>query len=97
MDDTKHYSDLPPLTIDQVRELAATIREIFGGNVPRTGFADRLLMFLEDVPGYESAKLLRRWLSRRGPSTPAIATSPDLYLRRLLLAGCLALSMSVNC
>ncbi|MEW9580670.1 hypothetical protein [Paraburkholderia sp. DGU8] len=54
MDDTKHNSDLPPLTAGQICELAAAIRDVFGGNLSRTQFADKLLMFLEDVPGYES-------------------------------------------
>jgi len=54
MDDTKHHSDFPPLTIEQIRDLATALREVFGSNLSRTQFADKLLMFLEDVPGYES-------------------------------------------
>jgi len=56
MDDIQHHNDFAPLTIEQVRELAATIREVFGRNLSRTDFTDRLLMFLEDVPGYESGE-----------------------------------------
>ncbi|WP_322015527.1 hypothetical protein [Paraburkholderia sp. J12] len=57
MDDTQHHDDFPPLTIEQIRELAEAIREVFGGNLPRTEFADKLMMFLEDVPGYESCEV----------------------------------------
>jgi len=54
MNNTQSYGDLPPLSIDQIRDLAAALREGFGSNLSRTQFADKLLMFLEDVPGYES-------------------------------------------
>lgn len=54
MDDTKHYSDFPPLTASQIRELTVVLRDVFGSNLSRMQFADKLLMFLEDVPGYES-------------------------------------------
>lgn len=47
MDDTQHPASFPPLTIEQICELTAAIREVF---------ADKLLMFLEDVPGYESGE-----------------------------------------
>ncbi|NRO98177.1 hypothetical protein GWC77_19815 [Paraburkholderia sp. NMBU_R16] len=53
MDDTQYPASFSPLTIEQTRELAAAIREVFGGNLSRESFADKLLMFLEDVPGYE--------------------------------------------
>jgi len=54
MDDTEHPDTFPPLTIEQIRELAAAIGEIFGSNLPRMDFTDKLLLFLEDVPGYET-------------------------------------------
>jgi len=57
MDDTRHPASFPPLTIEQIRELAAAIREVFGGNLSRESFADKLLMFLEDVPGYETGRI----------------------------------------
>lgn len=53
MDDIRHYSDFPPLTADQIRDLAAALRDVFGSNLSREQFSDKLLMFLEDVPGYE--------------------------------------------
>lgn len=56
MDDTQHHASFPPLTIEQIHELAAAIREVFGGDLSRESFADKLLMFLEDVPGYESGE-----------------------------------------
>ena len=56
MNDIRHPSTFPPLTTEQIRELAASIREIFGSNLSRESFADKLLMFLEDVPGYESGE-----------------------------------------
>jgi|GEM_PF-2112588 len=55
MDDTQHPNNFPPLTVEQIRELAAALRDVFGGNLSRTQFADKLLMFLEDMPGYESS------------------------------------------
>ena len=56
MDDTEHPDNLPPLTIEQIRELAVTIREVFGSDLSRTEFTDKLLLFLEDVAGYESGE-----------------------------------------
>ncbi|WP_233831749.1 hypothetical protein [Paraburkholderia sp. ZP32-5] len=56
MKDINFQKDFPSLTIDQIRDLAAAAREIFGSNLSRAQFADRLLMFLEDVPGCESGK-----------------------------------------
>ncbi|WP_454806376.1 hypothetical protein [Paraburkholderia fungorum] len=56
MDDAKHDSDFPPLTVSQTRELAAALRDVFGSDLSRAQFADKLRMFLEDVPGYESGE-----------------------------------------
>jgi hypothetical protein len=56
MDDTKHYSDFPPLITSQIRDLAVALRDVFGSNLSREQFNDKLLMFLEDVPGYESGE-----------------------------------------
>lgn len=53
MDDIQHHTYFPPLTTDQIRELVVTIRDVFGGSPGRADFTDRLLMFLEDVPGCE--------------------------------------------
>ncbi|AOJ67964.1 MULTISPECIES: hypothetical protein [Burkholderia] len=57
MNDIQHPNDFPPLTIDQMRDLAVAVREDFGGNLSQSEFADRLLMLLEDVPGYEMGEL----------------------------------------
>ncbi|MFM0230351.1 hypothetical protein [Paraburkholderia sediminicola] len=54
MNDTQRHGDFSPLSASQVRDLAAALRDVFGGNLSRAQFADKLLMFLEDVPGYES-------------------------------------------
>lgn len=54
MNDTRYQGDLPPLTAGQIHELVVALRDVFGSNLSRTEFTDRLLMFLEDVPGYES-------------------------------------------
>lgn len=56
MDDTQHPASFPPLTIEPIRELAAAIRDVFGGNLSRESFSDKLLMFLKAVPGYESGE-----------------------------------------
>ena len=56
MDDTQHPASFPSLTIEQICELATAISEVFGSNFSRESFADKLLMFLEDVPGYESGE-----------------------------------------
>ncbi|WP_153134702.1 hypothetical protein [Paraburkholderia agricolaris] len=56
MEDIQHHSDFPPLTARQIRELAAALHEVFGSNLSRAQFADKLRMFLEDVPGYESGE-----------------------------------------
>jgi hypothetical protein len=54
MDDISLDDDLPPLTIDQMRDLAEAVREDFGGNLSRADFTASLLVLLEDVPGFES-------------------------------------------
>jgi hypothetical protein len=54
MDDTQHPNNCPPLTTDQIRDLAVAARDVFGSNLSREQFNDKLLMFFEDVPGYES-------------------------------------------
>lgn len=54
MNDTRYQKNFPPLTSAQMRELVAALRDVFGSNLSREQFNDKLLMFLEDVPGYES-------------------------------------------
>jgi hypothetical protein len=56
MNDTQRQDDFPPLTTDQIRDLAIAARKVFGSNLSREQFNDKLLMFLEDVPGYESGE-----------------------------------------
>ncbi|WP_153134681.1 hypothetical protein [Paraburkholderia agricolaris] len=56
MNNTQCHGDFPPLTTSQIRDLAAALRDIFGSKLPHKQFNDRLLMFLEDVPGYESGE-----------------------------------------
>lgn len=56
MDDTEHPNNFPSLSVEQIRDLAAAIREVFVSNLSREPFADKLLMFLEDVPGYASGE-----------------------------------------
>jgi hypothetical protein len=48
------HGDFLPLTADQIRDSVAALRDVFGGNLSSEQFNDKLLMFLEDVPGYES-------------------------------------------
>ncbi|AIS95519.1 hypothetical protein BTHA_1282 [Burkholderia thailandensis MSMB59] len=54
MNDTQLHKDCPSLTIAQIRDLVAFVRDSFEVNLSRTRFIDRLLMLLEDVPGYET-------------------------------------------
>lgn len=56
MNDTQFHGDFSPLTAGQVQDLAAALRDVFGSNLSREQFNDKLLMFLEDVPGYESGE-----------------------------------------
>lgn len=54
MSDIQSQRDFAPLTDGQIRDLAVALRDVFGSNLSREQFNDRLLMFLEDVPGCES-------------------------------------------
>ncbi|MBB5542155.1 hypothetical protein A8H39_17495 [Paraburkholderia fungorum] len=56
MNDINSRGGLPPLTTDQICDLAAALRDVFGSNLSRAQFTVKLLMFLEDVPGYESGE-----------------------------------------
>ncbi|TKC91701.1 hypothetical protein FAZ69_04465 [Trinickia terrae] len=44
----------PPLTAEQIRDLAVAVREDFGCSLSRATFTDMLLNLLENVPGCES-------------------------------------------
>ncbi|ARK53202.1 hypothetical protein BOC36_08700 [Burkholderia pseudomallei] len=57
MDDIKHPYDFPPLTIDQMRDLAAAVCDDFGSGLSRAIFTEELLIFLEDVPGFEAGQV----------------------------------------
>ncbi|MBR8409480.1 hypothetical protein [Burkholderia cenocepacia] len=53
MNDTKHQNDYSPLTIEQIQNLAAVVREAFGGNLSRAGFIEGLMSLLEGISGFE--------------------------------------------
>ncbi|WP_186082935.1 MULTISPECIES: hypothetical protein [Burkholderia] len=53
MDDIKHPNDFPPLTPEQIHDLAAAVREDFGGNLSRAGFIESLMSLLEGISGFE--------------------------------------------
>lgn len=54
MDDLRHYDDFSPLTVEQTRDLAVAVGDDFGGKLSRADFTERLLMVLEDIPGFEA-------------------------------------------
>ncbi|WP_082721464.1 hypothetical protein [Burkholderia latens] len=54
MDDTQHPNNFPLLTIDHICDLAAAVCDDFGGDLSREAFTDKLLLLLEDVPGFEA-------------------------------------------
>lgn len=56
MSDIQSQRDFARLTDGQIQDLAAALRDVFGSNLSRKQFNDKLLMFLEDVPGYESGE-----------------------------------------
>ncbi|WP_175809020.1 hypothetical protein [Burkholderia cenocepacia] len=62
MDDIKRNNDSPPLTIDQIRDLATAVREDCSGKLSRADFTESLLMLLEDVPGFEAGKVDERFI-----------------------------------
>lgn len=62
MNDTQHPNDLPTLTNEQICELAAAVRDDFGGDLSREAFTEKLLLFLEDVPGFEAGKVDERFI-----------------------------------
>ncbi|KGC58608.1 hypothetical protein Y024_274 [Burkholderia pseudomallei TSV44] len=62
MDDIKHPNDFPPLTIEQICELAAAACDDFGGDLPRAAFTEKLLLLLEDVPGFGVGKVDERFI-----------------------------------
>ncbi|MBU9583033.1 hypothetical protein C6Q21_07405 [Burkholderia multivorans] len=54
MDETQHPNNSPTLTNEQICELATAVRDDFGGDLSREAFTEKLLLFLEDVPGFEA-------------------------------------------
>ncbi|RQZ14155.1 hypothetical protein DIE15_19875 [Burkholderia sp. Bp9031] len=58
MDDTQHHDDFPPLTIDQIRDLPTAVHKDFGGKLSRADFTEKLLMLLEDIPGFRMGGVL---------------------------------------
>ncbi|TGN94562.1 hypothetical protein [Burkholderia sp. USMB20] len=71
MDDIQRPDDFPPLTIEQIRELAMAVREDFDSDLSRADFTENLLMLLEDIPGFETDQVN----ARRIESAWAIYTS----------------------
>ncbi|KVP99085.1 hypothetical protein BGV67_05765 [Burkholderia ubonensis] len=57
MDNTRHSDDFPPLTINQIRDLAAAVREDFQCGLSQAYFTESLLMLLEDIPGFETGEV----------------------------------------
>ncbi|MBP0608395.1 MULTISPECIES: hypothetical protein [Burkholderia] len=57
MDNTLHFDDLTLLTIDRVCDLTTAVREDFGGDLSRAAFTEKLLLLLEDVPGFEAGEV----------------------------------------
>lgn len=57
MNENRRQDTFPPLTIEQIRDLAAAVREDFGGNLSRVDFTESLLMLLEDVPEFEGGEV----------------------------------------
>ncbi|AIV64689.1 hypothetical protein [Burkholderia pseudomallei] len=54
MGDIQHPNNFRTLTNEQVCELATAVRDDFGGDLSREAFTEKLLLFLEDVPGFEA-------------------------------------------
>ncbi|MDN7901742.1 hypothetical protein [Burkholderia cepacia] len=54
MDETQHPNNFPTLTNEQICELAAAVCDDFGGDLSRAAFMEKLLLFLEDVLGFEA-------------------------------------------
>ncbi|MFP3506301.1 hypothetical protein [Burkholderia sp. SIMBA_062] len=65
MDDTQHHNDFPPLTIDQICDPGAAVREDFGDELSRADFTENLLMRLEDIPGFELGEVDAKLPPRR--------------------------------
>lgn len=94
MDDTRHPNNFPPLTIEQIRELAHAIREVFGSNLPRMDFTDKLLLFLEDAPGYETDAVGTSLIDSAWAGRQALVTH-DEGGRKSLAFGAISSSPSV--
>ncbi|RQR56118.1 hypothetical protein DIE18_26260 [Burkholderia sp. Bp9125] len=62
MDETQCLHDFLQLTIDQIRELATAVFDDFGGDLSRAAFTEKLLLLLEDVPGFEAGKVEERFI-----------------------------------
>lgn len=60
VNDTQRSDDFPPLTIEQIRELAMAVREDFDSDLSRADFTENLLMLLEDIPGFETGQVNAR-------------------------------------
>lgn len=57
MDESQYPNDFSPLTIEQIHELSAAVRETFDGKLSRAAFTASLLLLIEDVPGFEMGEI----------------------------------------
>lgn len=57
MDETRHPNNFPTLTNEQICGLATAVCDDFGGDLSREAFTEKLLLLLEDVPGFEAGKV----------------------------------------
>ncbi|MBF3549990.1 hypothetical protein ISF72_01965 [Burkholderia pseudomallei] len=62
MGDIQHPNNFRTLTNEQVCELATAVRDDFGGDLSREAFTEKLLLFLEDVPGFEAGDVDARFV-----------------------------------
>ncbi|VBI17623.1 Uncharacterised protein [Burkholderia pseudomallei] len=62
MDETQHPNNFPTLTNEQICELATAVRDDFGSGLSREAFTEKLLLLLEDVPGFEAGDVDARFI-----------------------------------
>lgn len=62
MDDIQHPNNFRTLTNEQVCDLATAVRDDFGGDLSREAFTEKLLLLLEDVPGFEASDVDARFI-----------------------------------
>ncbi|MEK2600907.1 hypothetical protein [Burkholderia arboris] len=62
MNDTQRLNNFPPLTNEQICDLATAVRGDFGGDLSREDFTEKLLLLLEDIPGFEVVDVDARFI-----------------------------------